>query len=648
MKNLVRDFTTHPLVPGSVLASIIGDPQSRQNLPLDDQALLTFNKMSVVEIVGHFQNLGVLTGEQAGKVIGIDTEYISAFKSLSLKITEVAQVTGCDRTSVEALARSLFSAKLLSEYLEIVTPPQLSYEKTAQGTIDLLEALFNSFRKIVGGAWSVFFPVSDFSLITDAAAQFWMACLYTNDPEDMAAGFVGLFRREHQDRLEALNRGHTKERTIRLRDAITEYLDNAKEKVTKLHEAVAPDVREGLDRAFARIAEVLLKLELPPLVVVFYEFLVEEVCEAFSSMDNRVSAKESRFVEYLLNQIARITNDYQSPTAGSVRRAGGESYEQVLAELDELIGLGSVKEKVKQTAHFAKLQQMRVAQGLKPIPTSYHSVYTGNPGTGKTTVARLMGRIYKSLGVLKKGHLVECDRSALVAEYMGQTAVKTNVTVNSALDGILFIDEAYSLAKDYDDYGQEAIETLLKRMEDERDRLIVIVAGYTEPMERFINSNPGLHSRFSRFLEFPDYGPQELCRIFAQMCRKNGLMLTPKLKEKVLHHFTWLHRERGGNFGNARLVRNCFEATINAQATRLARAEKVDAQALTTLQEEDLESPADKSLEAYRKARRPYTVRCAHCGEVYSWTPELAIADAQCNKCKKIYNCEFGVIAESN
>ena len=648
MKNLVQDFTTHPLVPGSALASIIGNPESRQNLPLDEPALLTFNKMSVVEIVGHFQNLGALTGEQAGKVLGVDNEYITAFKTLSLKITEVAQVTGCDRTSVERLARSLFSAKLLSEYLEIVTPPQTSYEKTAQGTVDLLEALFNSFRKIVGGAWSVFFPVSDFSLITDASAQFWMACLYSNDPQDMAAGFVGLFRGEHQDRLEALNRGHTKEKKIRLHDAITEYLDNSKEKITKLHEAVAPDVREGLDRAFARIAEVLLKLELPPLIVFFYEFLVKEVCEAFCSMDNRISAKESRFVEYLLDQIAKISDGYQSPTSGSVRRAGGESFEQVLAELDDLIGLAAVKEKVKQTAHFARLQQMRIAQGLKPIATSYHSVYTGNPGTGKTTVARLMGRIYRSLGVLKKGHLVECDRSALVAEYMGQTAVKTNVVVNSALDGILFIDEAYSLAKDYEDYGQEAIETMLKRMEDERDRLIVIVAGYTEPMERFIDSNPGLHSRFSRFIEFPDYDPQELCRIFAQMCRKNGLTLTPALKERILHHFTWLHQQRGENFGNARLVRNCFEAAINAQATRLSRTEKVNAQALTTLQEEDLDSPAEKSLEAHRKARKPYTVRCPHCGEVYSWTPDLQIIEAQCNKCKKIYNCEFGVIPDAN
>jgi AAA+ superfamily predicted ATPase len=481
-------------------------------------------------------------------------------------------------------------------------------------------------------------------LLTDASAQFWMACLYSSRPADMAQGFIGLFRREHQDRLEALNRGYVKENKIRLHDAITEYLDNSKDKVAKLHEAVAPDVREGLDHAFLAIAEILNKLELPPLVLGFYQFLTEEICEAFSGVDGTVSAKEDRFIQYLRNQIKAICEDYQSPRTGKLRRANVESFEQVLAELDALIGLETVKEKVKQTANFARLQQMRLTQGLRPIPSSYHSVYTGNPGTGKTSVARLMGRIYKSLGVLKKGHLVECDRAALVAEYMGQTAIKTNTVINSALDGILFIDEAYSLYKEHEDYGGEVVETLLKRMEDDRDRLIVIVAGYTEEMERFINSNPGLHSRFTRMIEFPDYDPQELCRIFTAMCRQNGLTITPALKEKVLHHFTHLHRERKENFGNARLVRNCFEAVINAQASRLATVESVDARVLTTLEAQDLETPAQSDLEAFRKSKKTYLVRCSNCGEMYSWTPDLDIAIAQCGKCKKNYNCEFGAI----
>ena len=340
-------------------------------------------------------------------------------------------------------------------------------------------------------------------------------------------------------------------------------------------------------------------------------------------------------------QIAAISEEQRAGAAGSAPVTQAEKLEEVLRELDELIGLATVKEKVRQTASFARVQQMRVAQGLKAIPTSYHSVYTGNPGTGKTTVARLMGRIYKSLGILKKGHVVECDRAALVAEYIGQTAPRTNAVIDSALDGILFIDEAYSLVKDYEDFGQEAIETLLRRMEDNRDRLIVIVAGYPVEMGRFIASNPGLHSRFARFLEFPDYTAGELCRIFSLMCRKNGLTLTPALKEKVLHHFHFLHAERGENFGNARLVRNCFEAVINAQATRLAAGE-IDVRDLSRLEASDLDTPSDGARTAFQQSGRGYTVRCGHCGQDYSWSPGLDLREAQCTQCGKAYDCEFG------
>src|SRR5438874_743036 len=554
MNNLVSDFATHPLMPGSLLASIMGDPQSRRTQSLGNAALVSFNKLPTLDIVSHFQKLGLISNEQVSELIAADNQYVISFKELCRRIPEVAQATGCDKKSVEQLARALFSAKLMSEYLEILTPPQLSYEKTARGTVDLLEALFDSFREIAGGAWSVFFPRAEFSLITDASAQFWMACLYSSRTEEMVNGFVGLFLTAHRDRLQTLN----------------------------------------------------------------------------------------RFIQYLLRQISVICEDYDATSAGQSRAVAEEKLEQVLQELDELVGIATVKDKVKETANFARIQQLRIAQGLKPIPTSYHSVYTGNPGTGKTTVARLMGRIYKSLGVLKKGHLIECDRSALVGEYVGQTAPRTNAVIDSALDGILFIDEAYGLVKEHEDYGQEAIETLLKRMEDDRDRLIVIVAGYPEEMDRFIHSNPGLQSRFNRFIEFPDYTPQELCRIFALMCRRNGLTLTPASKEKVLHHFACLHKERGENFGNARLARNCFEAVINAQASRLAASGTFDTRALTVLEAQDLKTPAQDSLEEYRKGRKGYIVKCTNCNQVYSWSPDLDIIDAICTKCGKTYNCEFG------
>src|SRR5437016_4952026 len=388
--------------------------------------------------------------------------------------------------------------------------------------------------------------------------------------------------------------------------------------MSKLHDAVADSVKEGLDRSFAEMVRVINKLELPPLLIFYYQFLTREVCQAFANMDGDLSSKENRFIQYLLRQISVICEDYDATSAGQSRVVAEEKLEQVLQELDELVGIATVKDKVRETANFARVQQVRIAQGLKAIPTSYHSVYTGNPGTGKTTVARLMGRIYRTLGVLRKGHLIECDRAALVGEYVGQTAPRTNAVIDSALDGILFIDEAYSLVKEHEDYGQEAIETLLKRMEDERDRLIVIVAGYPEEMNRFIRSNPGLHSRFTRFIEFPDYIPPELCRIFTLICRKNGLTLTPELKERVLHHFTWLHNERVENFGNARLVRNCFESVINAQASRLAAGGEFDARALTLLEARDLNTPAQSFLEGYKHGKKGYIVKCPGCSQVYS------------------------------
>jgi hypothetical protein len=508
--------------------------------------------------------------------------------------------------------------------------------------VDLLERLFDCFRQIVGGGWSVFFPAHEMGLVTDAAAQFWVATLYGNTAEEMTNSFIGFFRRAQRERLQALNRAYRPEKTsIRLKDGVTDYLDNCKEKLTRLYTAVETQVRTGLDRVFEELARTVTKLELPVLVVFYYEFLVQESFDAFSRMDGSVSSKENRFIQYLVQQISTVSESMQAGGKG-VLGTESEPLDFVLGELEQLIGLREVKEKVRQTANFARIQQLRITQGLKAIPTNYHSVFTGNPGTGKTSVARLMGRIYRSLGILKKGHLIECDRAALVAEYVGQTAPRTNAVIDSALDGILFIDEAYSLAKDGEDFGQEAIETLLKRMEDNRDRLIVIVAGYPDEMERFIHSNPGFHSRFSRFIEFPDYSAVELCRIFGQICRKNGLTLAPALKEKVIHHFQYLAQRGGPNFGNARLVRNCFEAVVNVQASRLAARAEIDAKSLSLLEAEDLSSPADAACEQHRKSRRGYLIKCDSCQEPYTWNAGLEIVNAECARCHKTYNCEFG------
>jgi Holliday junction resolvasome RuvABC ATP-dependent DNA helicase subunit len=643
MDNLVRDHITHPLLPGSLLVAIAGEPAARRAHPFTREKLATFNKLTTIEAVARLQELGLMTADQASRILNVDAQFVRAFRDLKLLLPEVAETTGCDAPSVEALARSLFSARLFAEELEILTVPHLSYEKTAQGTVDLLAALFDAVRQIVGGAWAVFFPRDDLSLVTDAAAQFWVACLYSSKPEEMSAGFVGLYRRPHRERLRVLNRNYKPDRGLHLKDVIAEYVDAVPDKINKLHEAVQSHAQTGLDKIFSEIVRITGRLELPTLVVYYYEVLVRDVCEAFSALDGTVSPKENRFIQYLLRQLDAICRDL--PGIGAEGSGpDGSQFELVMQELDQLVGITAVKEKVRQTANFAKVQQMRVTQGLAAIPTSYHSVYTGNPGTGKTTVARLMARIYKTLGVLRKGHLVECDRASLVAEYVGQTAPRTNAIIDRALDGILFIDEAYSLVKDHEDFGQEAIETLLKRMEDDRDRLIVIVAGYPEEMERFLRSNPGLQSRFSRHIQFPDYSAYELCRIFGRMCRRNGLTLSPDLREHIVHHFDHLSRQRDEHFGNARLVRNCFESVITAQANRLARDSAVDAQALARLEVSDLAgSPATAEYEAYVRAGRGYTVHCEHCGAAYSWIPSMNLRDALCAQCNKIYDVEFGL-----
>ena len=260
-------------------------------------------------------------------------------------------------------------------------------------------------------------------------------------------------------------------------------------------------------------------------------------------------------------------------------------------ELDELIGLNSVKKEVRSLANFVKLQKQREAQGLKTAKVSYHLVFYGSPGTGKTTVARIVGRIYKDLGVLKKGHTVETDRAGLVGEYVGKTGPKTDTVIMKALDGVLFIDEAYSLVPEDgggSDYGQEAISTILKRMEDYRDRLVVIVAGYKDEMQRFIDSNPGLQSRFNRYIDFPDYTGQELTEIFKMYMKKNQYTLNDSTEAYLRTRFDIIVEKKDRNFGNARFARNVFEKSIQAQANRLAGQTNLSKGELTEIVISDL------------------------------------------------------------
>lgn len=303
--------------------------------------------------------------------------------------------------------------------------------------------------------------------------------------------------------------------------------------------------------------------------------------DATSGDNVRISSGESN--------VAREIENSDAGLQAAPKQDNRQTLDDVMRTLEDLIGLAPVKHDVKTLAKFIEIQRKRKSAGLCEAPVSYHCVFTGNPGTGKTTVARILADIYREMGVVKKGHLVETDRSGLVAEYVGQTAVKTNKVIDSALDGVLFIDEAYTLVQGGDhDYGGEAIATLLKRMEDDRGRLVVVLAGYTDEMKQFIDSNPGLQSRFSRYIQFPDYTAAELAQIFLLTAKKSQYVCDRDVIasiETIMEHAV---AEKDKNFGNGRFVRNLFERAIQRQAVRLSTVAPLTTEMLSELTLHDL------------------------------------------------------------
>ena len=322
---------------------------------------------------------------------------------------------------------------------------------------------------------------------------------------------------------------------------------------------------------------------------------------AIAKADETINTRESEILANLM-KAKDLTTDGQllETKLDSIRtiRTQKETEDEIIMnsqnELQNLIGLSSVKTEVEKLTNFIKIMKVREEQGLPVSEISYHCVFTGNPGTGKTTVARILANIYSELGVIKKGHLIETDRSGLVAEYVGQTAVKTNKIIDSALDGVLFIDEAYSLVNGgNNDYGKEAISTLLKRMEDDRKRLVVILAGYGNEMQTFISSNPGLQSRFNRYIDFADYNADELLEIYKQNLKKHKYTLSAEAETIISTYLANTVANKDKNFGNARFVRNLFEKTLENQAMRLASIGHLTSEMLCEISIEDVKTLED-------------------------------------------------------
>lgn len=374
------------------------------------------------------------------------------------------------------------------------------------------------------------------------------------------------------------------------------------------NKVLADFAKSHLDDDFFGINEVLKLCNRKDLIIQYFSLLYR-LFSVIAKADGTITEKECQFLEKLMSQSKSTTkfaveNEVQKRLDIMVKNSNQLNEKDLqknitqptrtapIEKLRSLIGLSRAKSEIETLTNFVKIQKEREAKGLKTIGLSYHCVFTGNPGTGKTTVARIVAEIYKDLGLLAKGHLVETDRSGLIAEYVGQTAVKTNNIIDSALDGVLFIDEAYSLIQGSgNDYGLEAIATLLKRMEDDRNRLVVILAGYDNEMTTFINSNPGLQSRFNRYIHFDDYDIEELKEIFLLNAKNAQYKLTPEAIEQLAKVLTEALNNKDKNFGNGRFVRNLFEKTLQNQANRLAPNPQTTTKDLSTITTDDIITP---------------------------------------------------------
>jgi stage V sporulation protein K len=578
--NLPRVTTPRPalpthetFLPGSILTTLFRSPRTGRTVSFKREDLGELDGMTTDYLLNFYQSQELFTADDAARLRNSMELHGRRYSQLLRNSEWRTGVFGYELGKEEAILRSLLQLNLLVECVQILTPPLMTVKRIGDEEFDLIDNLHGFIRLLTLALWR--------RLATEKSdLQAYGA---------LSLCIAGLAARA-DDSLALLESGYAASNGDA--EAFKKWFDKGGRKaMDRVAAMLQPVDKVGLDEIFGMFTRHTLDLGLQPVTVEFIRQILQTLLTTLSNMDSQTSDACRRRSAVLSAQFTEVSRQY---TVDFTARAAdpGVSEEDLAAifkELDALVGLAPVKDAVHRATNFARMQVMRRQQGLPTVKASLHSVFFGNPGTGKTTVARLMGRIYKSLGLLRRGHVIECDRGRLVAEYVGQTAVRTHAAIDSALDGILFIDEAYALAgRGAEDFGNEAIETLLKRMEDDRDRLIVIVAGYTGPMEQFIESNPGLESRFTNYLKFPDYQPDDLAEIFHRMAAQSGLVCSPEAEKKVLALCANLYAARTEQFGNAREMRNLFEAAVRNQSTRLVASGQCDHEALTTLLPEDV------------------------------------------------------------
>ena len=584
-------------LPGSILTTLFRNPKTGRTVTFKAEELTELDGMSPDYLVNYYLSHALFTNDDAVRLRNTIVARSRQVVQLMCHADWRAEVYQYEAAKEGAILRSLLQLRLLFECVQIVTPPMMTVKRIADEEFDLIDDLQSLLRLITLVLWQ--------RLATDGkplqAYGALSACIaaLAPKPEDGQA----LIESGH-----AASNGNV--------DAFNKWFDkNGRQAMARVETMLEPVDKQGLDEIFKLLTRHTLDLGLQPVTIEFIRQTLQTLVMTLANMDHEMSDACRRRSAVISSQFTEVSRQYAVDFTARAADPGvsEEDLSTIFKELDTLVGLEPVKNEVHRATNFARMQVLRRQQGLPVVRASLHSCFFGNPGTGKTTVARLMGRIYKSLGLLRRGHVVECDRGRLVAEYVGQTAVRTHAAIDSALDGILFIDEAYALAgRGAEDFGSEAIETLLKRMEDDRDRLIVIVAGYTGPMQQFIASNPGLESRFTNYLSFPDYAPEQLAEIFHRMAAQSGLVCSPETEAAVLALCQKLYAVRNDKFGNAREMRNLFESAVRNQSTRLVGSGQCDRDALTTLLPEDLpaefsnemaappESPAAKSRTASR------------------------------------------------